>query len=69
MSRIIYKRQLKKEDFTDFNEQIIFYKDSNIAFIIVKKDNNYIIRKKKVFNNEQIDEKTVKTISQILKIV
>lgn len=69
MSRIVYGRKLRKEDFTDFSEQLIFYKDNNIAFIIVKKDANFIIRKKKIFNNEQINEKTVKTMSQVLKIV
>lgn len=69
MSRIVYKRQLKKEDFIDFGEQIIFYKDNNIAFIIVKKDTNFIIRRKKIFNNEQTAEKQVRTISQVLKTV
>lgn len=69
MSRLVAKRSLKREDFQDFHEQIIFFKDSNIAYIIVKKDSNYIIRKKKIFNNYQIDERTVNTVSQILKIV
>ena len=67
--RIIYKRPLKKEDFIDFDEQIILYKDDNIAFIIVQVDNSYFVRKKKIFNNFQIDETSVKTINQILKIV
>ena len=69
MSRLVYKRALKKEDFIDFGEQIMFFKDSNIAYIIVKKDTNYIIRKKKIFSNHQISERTAKTISQVLKIV
>ena len=69
MSRIVYGRTLKKDDFADFDEQIIFYKDNNIAFIIVKKDTNFIVRKKKIFNNEQIDEYQVKTVSQVLKKV
>ena len=69
MSRLVYKRPLTKIDFQDFGEQIMFFKDSNIAYIIVKKDSNFIIRKKKIFNNHQIDEKSVKTISQVLKIV
>mgnify|MGYP006974655462 CR=1 FL=1 len=34
--------------------KIIYFKDSNIAYIIVEKDNNYIMRKKKIFNNRQI---------------
>ena len=69
MSKLVYKRSLKKEDFIDFGEQIMFFKDNNIAYIIVKKDSNFIIRKKKIFNNHQIDEKNVKTIGQVLKIV
>lgn len=69
MSRLVAKRPLKKGDFQDFHEQIIFFKDSNIAYIIVKKDSNFIIRKKKIFNNYQIDERTVNTVSQVLKIV
>ena len=67
--RIIYKRQLKKEDFIDFKEQIIFFKDDNIAFVIVQNNDSYFIRKKKIFNNYQIEESVVKTINQVLKIV
>ena len=67
--RIIYKRPLKKEDFIDFDEQIIFYKNDNIAFVIVQTDNTYFVRKKKIFNNYQLEETSVKTISQVLKIV
>ena len=67
--RIVYKRDLKKEDFTDFDEQIIYFKDDNIAFIIVEYNNSYIIRQKKIFNNKQINESTVKTIAQVLKKV
>ena len=69
MSLIVYKRQLEEADFQDFRDQIIFFKDSNIAYIIVEKENNYIMRKKKIFNNRQIEERNVKTVSQILKIV
>ena len=69
MSTIVYNRQLKETDFQDFRDQIIYFKDSNIAYIIVEKDNNYIMRKKKIFNNRQIEERNIKTISQILKIV
>ena len=69
MSRLVYKRSLKKDDFIDFGEQIMFFKDNNVAYIIVKKDSNFIIRKKKIFNNNQISERTAKTVSQVLKIV
>ena len=67
--RIVYKRKLKKEDFVNFDEQIIYYKDDNIAFIIVQTDNTYFVRKKKIFNNQLMLEKAAKTINQVLKIV
>lgn len=67
--KIVYKRKLKKEDFVNFDEQIIYYKDDNIAFIIVQTDNTYFVRKKKIFNNQLMLEKAAKTINQILKIV
>lgn len=67
--RIVYKRKLKKEDFTNFNDQIIYFKDDNIAFVIVEYNNSYIIRQKKIFNNKQISESIVKTITQVLKKV
>ena len=69
MSTIVYNWQLKEADFQDFRDQIIYFKDNKIAYIIVEKDNNYIMRKKKIFNNRQIEEQTVKTIAQILKKV
>ena len=69
MSTIVYNRPLKEADFLDFRDQIIYFKDNNIAYIIVEKDNNYIMRKKKIFNNRQIEEQNVKTIAQILKKV
>ena len=67
--KIVYKRKLKKEDFVNFDEQIIYYKDDNIAFIIVQVDNTYFVRKKKIFNNQLMLEIAVKTINQVLKIV
>ena len=66
---IVYKRKLKKEDFVNFDEQIIYYKDDNIAFIIVQTDNTYFVRKKKIFNNQLMLEIAAKTINQVLKIV
>ena len=69
MSTIVYNRPLKEADFQDFRDQIIYFKDNNIAYIIVEKDNNYIMRKKKIFNNRQIEEQNVKTVAQILKKV
>lgn len=68
---IVYNRKLEKIDVSnlDDGEELIFYKDNNIAFTINQIDDSYVLRKKKIFNNELIDERFVKTIEQIVKIV
>ena len=68
---IVYNRKLEKKDILNLkdSEELIFYKDNNIAFTINQVDNNYVIRKKKIFNNELIDERFVKTADQLIKIV
>lgn len=68
---IVYNRKIEKRDILSLkdSEELIFYKDNNIAFTINQVDNNYIIRKKKIFNNEVIDERFVKTADQLIKIV
>lgn len=68
---IVYNRKLEKIDISnlDDEEELIFYKDNNIAFTINKIDDNYVLRKKKIFNNELVDERFVKTAEQIVKIV
>ena len=69
---IVYGRRLKKEDIIQIkdDEELIYYYDSNIAFVINRlEENNYIMRKKKIFNNQLMDEKIKKTAEQIMKIV
>ena len=68
---IVCNRKIEKRDILSLkdSEELIFYKDNNIAFTINQVDNNYIIRKKKIFNNEVIDERFVKTADQLIKIV
>lgn len=69
---IIYNRQLKKDDILNLknDEELIFYRDNNIAYSINHLTmSNYIIRKKKIFNNELIDEKIFKTAEQIIKAI
>ena len=68
---IVYNRKIEKKDILSLqgSEELILYKDNNIAFTIKQVDNNYIIRKKKIFNNEVIDERFVKTADQLIKIV
>ena len=69
---IIYKRKIKKEDIVHIkdDEELIYYYNSNIAFIINRlEENNYVVRKKKIFNNQLVDEKIKKTVEQVMKIV
>ena len=68
---IIYNRKIEKNDLYNLSddEELIFYKDNNTAFTINHLDSNYILRKKKIFNNELVDERVVKTVEQLIKIV
>ena len=68
---IVYRRGLKKEDVFNLepDEELIYYKDNNIAFTILGIDNKYVLRKKKIFNNQLVDERFVKTVEQIIKVV
>lgn len=68
---IVYRRGLKREDVLNLepDEELIYYKDNNIAFTILGIDNKYVLRKKKIFNNQLVDERFVKTVEQIIKVV
>lgn len=68
---IVYKRLLKKEDIQGLekDEQLIYYYSDNIAYTVNPMETGYAVRRKKVFNNQITEDKTVKTISQVLKIV
>ena len=68
---IVYRRGLKKKDILNLepDEELIYYKDNNIAFTILGFDNKYVLRKKKIFNNQLVDERFVKTVEQIIKAV
>lgn len=72
-SMIVFNRKLAKKDFDNIVEQddyddIIYYLDNNIAFVINKKNQNYIIRRYKIFNRQLLQERTVKTVEQVIKI-
>ena len=68
---IVYRRGLKKKDILNLepDEELIYYKDNNIAFTILGVDNKYVLRKKKIFNNQLVDERFVKTVEQVIKVV
>lgn len=68
---IVYKRALKKEDIQrlEDDEELIYYYNNNIAYTIVSVNNSYAVRKKKVFNNQLVKEKMLKTAEQVIKAV
>ena len=68
---IVYKRSLQKEDVQqlDDGEELIYYYSNNVAYTIVQVENRYAVRKKKIFNNQLIDEKILTTIEQVIKVV
>lgn len=65
---IVFNRNLKKNDFDTIDKyELIYYKDNNIAYIITKKDNFYIVHKYKIFNRQLIDTYQFKTSLQVIK--
>lgn len=70
---IVFNRKLQKTDFNNIIENddyddIIYYLDNNIAYVINKINKKYIVRRYKIFNRQLVDERMVKTIEQVLKI-
>ena len=66
-------RKLQKTDFdniieNDDYDDIIYYLDNNIAYVVNKINKKYIVRRYKIFNRQLVDERMVKTIEQVLKI-
>lgn len=70
---IVFNRKLQKTDFdniieNDDYDDIIYYIDNNIAYVVNKINKKYIVRRYKIFNRQLVDERMVKTIEQVLKI-
>ena len=65
---IIFNRDLKDKDFNELksNEELIYYKDNNIAYIIIKNSKNFVVRKYKIFNNQLLDSNQYKTYKQVI---
>ena len=69
----MFNRKLQKTDFeniieNDDYDDIIYYLDNNIAYVVNKINKKYIVRRYKIFNRQLVDERMVKTIEQVLKI-
>ena len=70
---IVFNKKKKKTDFdniieNDDYDDIIYYLDNNVAYVINKINKKYIVRRYKIFNRQLVDERMVKTIEQVLKI-
>lgn len=70
---IVFNRKLQKTDFdniieNDDYDDIIYYLDNNVAYVVNKINKKYIVRRYKIFNRQLVDERMVKTIEQVLKI-
>lgn len=68
---IVFNRELKNSDFDlKINEEeLIFYKDNNIAYVIMKTDKNFVVSRYKIFNNQLTEQNQYKTYQQVMKSI
>lgn len=69
---IVFNRNLKESDLLNIEEneeELIFYKDNNIAYTIIKSTNIYILRQYKIFNRQLMSENKFKTQQQVINHV
>lgn len=68
---IIYNRKINESDIQnlDTDEELIYYYDNNIAYTINQTADNFVVRRKKIFNNQLMEEFFAKTIKQVIKKV
>lgn len=69
---IVFNRNLKESDLLNIEEneeELIFYKDNNIAYTIIKSTNIYILRQYKIFNRQLVSENKFKTQQQVINHV
>ena len=68
---IIYKRKIKKEDIGNLEneEKLIYYISDDAAVTIDKINDEYLIRKKDISENEVIDEIFLNTIDESMKFI
>ncbi len=53
----------------DEDEELIYYMADNIAITINKSNNQYIVRKKQISDNELIEEAFLNTIDEIMNFI
>ena len=66
---IVYKRKLEIEDIGNLSndEELIYYRDEEIAFTVIKVKDKYIARKKGICSNEKIEEKVLNNIGEVIE--
>ena len=68
---IIYNQKLKKEHIMDLrkNEELIYYKSNEVAICINNLEDRFVVRRKRISNNELIKESFFKSIEKIMEFV
>lgn len=66
---IIYKRKITPKDIINLkhHEELIYYKTEDIAITVNKVDDNHVIRKMDISENELIDEIVLKTVNKTVE--
>ena len=70
-SMIIYKRELDADDLDNLNreEELIYYKSDEIAITINIVKDSFIVRKKRISDNELLQESFFKTIREVIAFI
>lgn len=68
---IVYKRKLTMEDVDNLvmDEELIYYKTEDIAIVVLKINDGYVVRKKGISENELIDEAVLKRVEEVIEFV
>lgn len=66
---IIYKRKINRDDIINLksDEELIYYKTQDIAITVNRVDDNYVLRKRGISENELIDEIVLKTVNETME--
>lgn len=68
---IVYRRQLTEDDISQLkkDEQLIYYDNNNIAFTVNNNVGEYVLRKRLIYDDKLLEEHSVRTIAQVMKII
>lgn len=68
---IVYRRLLTEYDISQLkkDEQLIYYYNNNIAFTVNNNVGEYVLRKRLIYDDKLLEEHSVRTIAQVMKII